>query len=62
MPGGDYRDLLVPWRAPGGPHVDRYYRTIGLDELADLLEGVGFTIQTAMREGANHVVQVTRPG
>ena len=55
-------DLLVPWRAPGGPAVDRYHRQMGLEELADLMDGAGFEVERTLREGANHVVHIVRQG
>ncbi len=60
-PQGDGRDLLVPWRAVEGSHVDRYYRVIGLAELADLLAGAGLAVVRAWDSGPNHVVHARRP-
>ena len=59
-PQGDGRDLLVPWRAVEGSHVDRYYRVIGLAELADLLAGAGLAVVRAWDSGPNHVVHARR--
>ena len=59
---GDGGDLLVPWRAPGGPAIDRYYRRMDLEGLVDLLEGADLTVERAFREGSNHVVQFIRRG
>lgn len=61
LPGGEDADLLVPWRAPGGPHVERYYRAIGLGELASLLEAAGLRLVAVHDEGANHVVEALAP-
>jgi SAM-dependent methyltransferase len=62
VPGGAEGDLLVPWRAPGGPALDRYYRAIGLEELVGLLGGAGLSVERTFREGANHVVLFLRRG
>jgi hypothetical protein len=59
-PQGDDRDLLVPWRAVEGSKVDRYYRVIGLAELADLLAGAGLAVVRAWDSGPNHVVHARR--
>jgi SAM-dependent methyltransferase len=59
-PEGDGRDLLVPWRAVEGSHVDRYYRVIGLAELADILAGGGLAVVRAWDSGPNHVVQARK--
>jgi len=59
-PQGDGRDLLVPWRAVEGSHVDRYYRVIGLAELVDLVARAGLAVVRAWDAGPNHVVQARR--
>lgn len=59
-PDGDPRDLLVPWRAVEGSHVDRYYRVIGLAELTDLLAGAGLSVVRAWDSGPNHVVHARK--
>ncbi|UCC92732.1 MAG: class I SAM-dependent methyltransferase [Thermoplasmata archaeon] len=59
-PEGDGRDLLVPWRAVEGSHVDRYYRVIGLAELADIIAGAGLSVARAWDSGPNHVVQARK--
>lgn len=59
-PQGDGRDLLVPWRAVEGSHVDRYYRVIGLPELTDLLAGAGLAVVRAWDSGPNHVVHARK--
>ncbi len=56
-PEGDGKDVLVPWRAVEGSHVDRYYRVIGLSELTDLIAGAGLAVVRAWDSGPNHVVQ-----
>jgi len=61
-PDGDPRDLLVPWRAVEGSHVDRYYRVIGLAELTDLLAGAGLSVVRAWDSGPNHVVHARKVG
>ncbi len=60
-PGGDGRDLLVPWRAPDGPEVDRYYRAMTRSELNALIEGAGLEVEESRQEGANHVSEARRP-
>jgi SAM-dependent methyltransferase len=59
-PEGDSRDLLVPWRAVEGSHVDRYYRVIGLGELTDLMAGAGLSVVRAWDSGPNHVVHARK--
>ena len=59
-PQGDAGDLLVPWRAVEGSPVDRYYRVMGLAELADLLARAGLVVVRAWDSGPNHVVQARR--
>ncbi len=59
--GGDGADLLVPWRAPGGPEVDRYLRAITPEELRGLLVTAGLEVVRAWDEGANHVAHARRP-
>jgi SAM-dependent methyltransferase len=59
-PEGDGMDLLVPWRAVEGSHVDRYYRVIRLSELTDLLAGAGLAVMRAWDSGPNHVVQARK--
>jgi SAM-dependent methyltransferase len=61
VPEGDDQDLLVPWRAPGGPQVDRYYRVVPLDELSALVAGEGLSVEEARRWGANNVVIARSP-
>ena len=63
VPGCPDGDLFVPWRLPGGLlAVDRYYRRIGLEELADLMEKAGFAVERRLHEGTNHVVHVVHQG
>ena len=59
-PQGDGRDLLVPWRAVEGSHVDRYYRVITLGELVDLVSRAGLAVVRAWDAGPNHVVHARR--
>ncbi len=59
-PEGEPGDLLVPWRAVEGSHVDRYYRVISLAELADLVAGAGLSVVRAWDSGPNHVVQARK--
>jgi len=61
MEGGDGADILVPWRAPGGPTVDRYLRVISLEELADILVEGGLEMVRSWDTGANHVAIVQAP-
>jgi hypothetical protein len=61
-PQGGSGDLLVPWRAVEGSHVDRYYRVIGLGELTDLLAGAGLAVVRAWDSGPNHVVHARKTG
>lgn len=62
LAGGEEADLLVPWRAPGGPPTERYFRALGLDELVVMVEGAGMRVVSARDEGANHVVEALVPG
>jgi SAM-dependent methyltransferase len=59
-PEGDGRDLLVPWRAVEGSHVDRYYRVITLAELTDVMATGGLAVVRAWDSGPNHVVQARK--
>ena len=59
--GGDGADLLVPWRAPGGPEAQRYHRAMTLEELRGTLASTGLQVVRAENVGANHVVRVRRP-
>ncbi len=61
MEGGDGADMLVPWRAPGGPTVDRYLRVISPGELADMLVNGGLEVARSWDAGANHVALVHAP-
>lgn len=61
MEGGDGADMLVPWRAPGGPTVDRYLRVIPSRELADMLVEGGLEVVRSWDAGANHVALVDAP-
>jgi tRNA (uracil-5-)-methyltransferase TRM9 len=58
MEGGDGADLWVPWRAPGGPIIDRYLRVISSEELADILVEGGLEMVRSWDAGANHVALV----
>jgi SAM-dependent methyltransferase len=58
---GDPQDLLVPWRAVEGSHVDRYYRVVTLAQLTDLMAEAGLAVVRAWDVGANHVVHARRP-
>jgi len=58
MEAGDGADMLVPWRAPEGPTVDRYLRVISPEELADLLAEGGLEVVRSWDVGANHVALV----
>jgi tRNA (uracil-5-)-methyltransferase TRM9 len=60
LEGGEAADLLVPWRAPGGPRVGRYHRVIALDQLRGLLVEGGLHVVRAWDVGANHVVHAKR--
>ena len=56
--GPDARDLLVPWGATPGGRVQRYYRTVPLEELAALARAAGLKVMWAGERGQNHVVEV----
>jgi SAM-dependent methyltransferase len=59
-PGGEDGDLLVPWRAPGGPKVDRYYHALTLDGLTGLIRDAGLEVIVSTDREANHVVEAKR--
>lgn len=55
--GPEQVDVHVPWRRGGGhTAVERFYHLFREEELERLIEGGGFKVRRAWREGDNHVV------
>lgn len=58
-PGTEFGDVIVPWKT-GDRTYPRFYHLFMLEELAQLVQGLGFSSTTAWTDRGNHYEEVIR--